>query len=143
MRNGPILIIDDDEDDQFLVKRMLTELNVSNPIRFFANGPQVLDYLTHTNEQPFIVLCDINMPLMGGLELRQVIDADPTLHDKAIPFVFMTTDASRDLIKDAYRTTTQGFFRKAVGYEAARAQLNMVITYWQHCLHPSDTNRNE
>lgn len=143
MRNGPILIIDDDEDDQFLTKRMLSELSVSNPVRFFTNGQQVLDYLTNTDEQPFIVLSDVNMPLMGGLELRQAVNANPILRDKAIPFVFLTTDASHELIKDAYTDTIQGFFRKVMGYEAAREQLRMVLTYWQHCLHPSNPYRND
>jgi CheY-like chemotaxis protein len=136
MRSGPIVLVEDDEDDQFLVKRMLQELGVSNPVRLFTNGRQVLDYLMTTSEQPFIIMCDVNMPIMSGLELRQYIDADVILRDKAIPFIFLTTDASWHLIKAAYRATIQGFFKKATSYEAAKEQLQWIIGYWQHCLHP-------
>ena len=76
MRSGPILLIEDDEDDQFLLQQMIHGLDVKNQLRFFSNGQQVLDYLRVTQEQPFVILCDVNMPVMNGLELRRKIDQD-------------------------------------------------------------------
>ncbi|WP_317171611.1 response regulator [Spirosoma profusum] len=107
-----------------------------NPIHFFVTGQQVLDYLLTTSEQPFLILCGINMPKMNGLELRQRIEANQTLKQRAIPFIFLTTDASPSLIEEAYEGTIQGFFKKSVGHEAAKEQLRWIMGYWQHCLYP-------
>ncbi|GAB3935237.1 response regulator [Larkinella terrae] len=136
MFTGPIIIIEDDEDDQFILEEIIRELNVPNPIRFFANGEQVLEYLLASLEQPFIILCDINMPLMSGLELRRAIDENETLRRKAIPFIFLSTDASPQLVNQAYETTIQGFFKKAVVYQQTKEQLHWIIGYWRHCVHP-------
>ncbi|MEZ0487328.1 response regulator [Fibrella aquatica] len=138
MNRRPIILIEDDEDDQFLLHRLLKELDVQNNIRYFANGQQALDYLTVTDEQPFIILCDMNMPVMSGLELRLRIDEDDALRKKAIPFIFLTTDASQQLVKGAYEATIQGFFKKEGGYSEAKEQLRWIIGYWSHCIHPNN-----
>ncbi len=73
------------EDDQYLLMQVLGQLDVKNKIHFFSNGQQMLDYLALTQEQPFLIFCDMNMPLMNGLELRRHIYANPELKKKAIP----------------------------------------------------------
>jgi len=136
MRSGHILLIEDDEDDQYLFQQMINELGVDNELRFFANGLEALDYLRVTEEQPFIILCDVNMPTMNGIELRKVIDQDEQLKKKAVPFIFLSTYASPVVVRDSYETTIQGFFKKADDYEAAKKQLHWIIGYWLHCVHP-------
>ena len=133
----PIIQIEDDPDDQFLVQKALTDLDVHNPVRFFNNGQQALDYLLITKEKPLVILCDINMPTMNGLELRDQIDNNPYLKEKAVPFVFFTTSANADLVRKAYAGNIQGFYQKEVGYEALKQQLNSIILYWKNCLHPN------
>lgn len=88
-------------------------------------------------EQPLIILRDINMPLMNGLELRNRIDADTYLQTKTIPFVFYTTSASSEIVKQAYEGSIQGFHQKAGQFEALKQQLELLVTYWQNCLHPN------
>lgn len=134
---NPIIQIEDDEDDQFLVSKALTELSVPNPVHFFPNGQAALDYLLTASEQPLVILCDINMPLMNGLELRDQIDANPYLREKAIPFIFFTTSASADLVRAAYRGSIQGFHQKEQTFERLKEQLNLIISYWKNCLHPN------
>lgn len=138
MQQGSILLIEDDEDDQFLIQQMLTELGVPNRIQFFANGELAMAYLLTMQEQPFIILCDVNMPVMNGIELRQRIDENPELREKAIPFIYLTTDASRGLVETAYKATIQGFFKKETAYGKAKEQLRCIISYWEHCLHPQN-----
>lgn len=137
MLAGPIIIIEDDADDQYIFQKIIRELNVPNTIRFFNNGQLVLDYLQETEEQPFLIICDINMPLMNGLELRKCIERDEPMKKKIIPFIFLTTDASPALIQEAYEVTIQGFFKKTTGYEATKRQLEQIIGYWSLCLHPN------
>ena len=134
---GPILSIEDDVDDQYLIRQVIRDLGVSNDLVFFSNGHEALAYLRTMVEQPFLILCDINMPLMDGIELREQICANETLERKSIPFVFLTTAADKKMVRDAYDATVQGFFQKATTYDGLRQQLQLIITYWSACLHPN------
>ncbi|KAB7733151.1 response regulator [Rudanella paleaurantiibacter] len=135
---GPIISVEDDEDDQYLIGETLKNLGVPNEVRFFPNGEAALQYLETTTEQPFLILCDINMPLMNGLELRQRILANQHLAQKAIPFIFLTTAATPQIIRTAYDATVQGFYKKATDYASMQHQLKLIIDYWQHCMHPTN-----
>jgi len=130
------MLIDDDEDDQYLIRSILKDLNVRNELRLFENGQQAIDYLLVTEDKPLIILCDINMPIMNGLELRDTIDGNPYLKKKAIPFVFMSTSANKSLISKAYASTIQGFYKKEHDYELFKVYINLIINYWKSCLHP-------
>ncbi|RRB18384.1 response regulator [Larkinella knui] len=134
---GPIISIEDDEDDQFLLAQVIKQLGVTNEIRFFSNGQLALHYLEDTKEQPFLILCDINMPIMNGLELRRRINRSEYLRQKSIPFVHLTTAASPEIIREAYEESVQGFFQKASDYAGFQQQIKHLIEYWQNCLHPN------
>lgn len=134
---GPIISVEDDEDDQFLIRDVLKELGVTNEILFFSNGQLALDYLIVAQEQPFLILCDVNMPVMNGLELHTKIAENEFLRRKAIPFVFLTTAANAKLVNEAYLKSVQGFYQKASSFEAFQKQIQAIIVYWQGCLHPN------
>lgn len=134
---GPIVSIDDDEDDQYLIGQTLKELNIPNKILFFGNGQEALHYLETTTEQPFLILCDVNMPIMNGLELRFRINASEYLRQKSIPFIYLTTAANTQLIRTAYDSAVQGFYKKASDYIGMRYQIRLIVEYWQSCLHPN------
>ena len=135
---GPIILIDDDTDDQYLMKCMLEELNLPNPLRLFPDGLQAQQYLLTTSEKPLLILCDINMPVLNGLEFRDRIDADPYLKQKAIPFLFLSTSDDRKLVKKAYAGSIQGFFKKESDFETGKNNLDLMIRYWKCCLHPNN-----
>lgn len=135
---GPIVIIDDDIDDRDMIGAMLEELNLINAIRDFENGQVALDYLLTTLESPLLILCDINMPIMNGLELRDQIDADPYLKKKSIPFIFLTTSDSPIQVRQAYNGTIQGYFKKCNSFQEGKDHLELVINYWKLCLHPNN-----
>lgn len=138
MKSGEILIIDDDADDRDLMKEIIQELDVNNRVRFFENGKEALDYLVVMQEQPFIILCDVNMPLMNGIELRQRINENEVLHKKSIPFVFFTTAATEDAVSKAYEMSVQGYFQKPVDYKQMRRLLELTLEYWFQCKHPNN-----
>ena len=135
---GPIISVEDDEDDQYLIGQAMKALSVPNKLRFFTNGQQALDYLIHTDEKPFLTLCDINMPIMNGLEFRRHIQASDFLRSKAIPFIYFTTGASPELVIAAYKATVQGFYQKAPHYDAFQEQIRVIVEYWTKCLHPNN-----
>lgn len=134
--NGPIIIVEDDRDDEDVIKACLAESGFNNEIRWMRNGREALDYLRITSENPFIILCDMLMPMLNGLELLKTINADPVLHKKAIPFVFMTRVDSEDLVAEAFNLFAQGFFIKGDNYQALKAQIACILTYWKHSRHP-------
>ena len=74
---GPILIVEDDPDDQLLIRDILEEMALPNSLRYFPNGSEAIAYLQTTQEQPFLILCDINMPVMNGLEMIRALRVLP------------------------------------------------------------------
>src|SRR5215218_9534907 len=72
---------------------------------FFKNGKEAEAYLRTTTHHPFLILCDINMPVMTGLELRATIEADPVLKEKSIPFIFLSTTGNPTVVRNAYSLT--------------------------------------
>ena len=134
---GPIVCIEDDDDDQHLLKVVIKNLGVQNELLFFDNGETLMKFLSTTDQKPFLILCDINLPLMNGIELRQKLNDNEYLRKKSIPFVFISTAANPQLVKAAYEATVQGYFKKADTYMGLRDQIDSIITYWKGCIHPN------
>ena len=72
-KRGPIVIIEDDVDDQEILIDIFKELNYNNKLIFFGDSLKALQYLTDTDIEPFLVLSDINMPKLNGMELREKV----------------------------------------------------------------------
>ena len=141
MNEHPIIFIDADDDDHDIFKQALSELALPHPVIVFSNGQTALDYLKTTAEIPFLIISEISMPGMSGLELRQQIDQDPSLRKKCIPFVFMTYPVEEQLVEEAYELTIQGLFEKKASYADWKAQLGAIIAYWTECHHPKRLSR--
>lgn len=124
-------------DDQHLIQMAVNLLAVPNQMRFFHNGQEALNYLRTTQENPLLIISDVNMPIMNGLELRAFINDDEYLKRKAIPFIFLTTAVNWQVIQVAYDGTVQGFYQKASNFEGLKAQMQLMISYWKSCLHPN------
>ena len=111
-KSGPILIVEDDYDDQEILKEVFSELIITNTLRFFTTCLSLLDYLKTTIERPFLIICDINVPRMDGLELRKKINENEFLRKKSIPFIFLTTTSNKTVIEQAYEMMVQDYFVK-------------------------------
>jgi CheY-like chemotaxis protein len=135
-KNGPIIIIEDDADDQELLNDILKELKVPNIIRFFNSCVHALDYMLTTIERPFLIISDINLPAMTGLELCREITNNTSLKIKSIPFVFLTTTSDQNVITQAYQMYVQGFFVKPTSISELKGMVKMIIDYWNICRHP-------
>src|SRR5687768_999071 len=111
-KSGPIIIIEDDMDDQDIFTEVFSDLNYSNEIKFFTDGRLALQYLIDTEIEPFIIFSDINMPKLSGMELRDKVHENEDLRLKSIPYLFFTTAAEQQDVVDAYSKSIQGFFIK-------------------------------
>lgn len=136
-KSGPIILVDDDTDDQEILKEVMQQLKVPNQLVIFKNGKEAEAYLRTTTQRPFLILCDINMPVMTGLELRATIENDPVLKEKSIPFIFLSTTGNPHMVRQAYNLTVQGFFQKKNNLHELTNELKMIIEYWRACLHPN------
>ena len=136
---GPIVIVDDDHDDQDIYAEAIKAIGIANDIRPFYEGRHLLDYLYNTTEKPFVILSDINMPQMNGLQLKEVIQQDDFLRSKGIPFVFISTNAGKETVRQAHALSVQGFFQKPVTMEEIKYMLQKLFDYWALCKHVNNT----
>lgn len=139
MTDGPIIIIEDDPDDQDVYKETIDAIRIPNDIRFFNGAREALDYLSNTEEQPFIILSDINMPGMTGLELRKQIQDDPYLCTKGIPFVFISTNAANVSVRHTHALSVQGYFEKPHTMDEMKTMFRTLFAYWEMCKHINNT----
>lgn len=133
----PLLIVEDDADDQYFIRTICDKLGVSSELIFVDDGLKALNYLQTTQNKTFLILCDINMPVMNGLELRRKIQEDEELRKKSIPFIFLSTAARPKEVEEAYDLTVQGFFLKASQLSEMEKTLDLILNYWLRCKHPN------
>ena len=136
-KRGPIVIIEDDVDDQEILTEIFKELDYNNKLIFFGDSLQALQYLTDTDIEPFLVLSDINMPKLNGMELREKIHNNEDLRLKSIPYLFFSTSAEQKHVIDAYSRSIQGFFVKPTSYEKIKTTIVKIVEYWQECESPN------
>ena len=138
MKTGPVIIVEDDQDDIDILKEVLKELNVPNELVCFQNTHDAFQYLKNFDGQPFIIISDVNLPGENGIEFKQRIDEDEQLKKKSIPFVFHSTSAEPKFVENAYlKMTVQGYFVKGNSYRDIKNTFKMIFEYWQVCKHPN------
>ncbi|MGZ5190789.1 MAG: response regulator, partial [Flavisolibacter sp.] len=79
------IVIDADNDDQELLQEVMNERKVPNVLRFFDSCRKGLDYLITTIEKPFLIISDINLPIMNGIEFKLAINKNELLRKKTSP----------------------------------------------------------
>lgn len=136
-KNGAIIIVEDDIDDQEMFTTIFRELNYKNKIVFFNDGQEALTYLTAKTSEPFIVFSDINMPKLNGIELRKQIHENEDIRLKTIPYLFFTTSAEQEAVIDAYSKSIQGFFIKPTSFQDLKELIRIIVEYWKNCVSPN------
>ncbi len=125
----PILMVEDDQVDAMTVKRALKDLNVTNRLETASNGEEALAHLRNgKNGKPCIILLDLNMPKMGGLEFLQVLKQDRLL--KRIPVVVLTTSRYEQDKVDSYSMGIAGYMIKPVDYLQFVETMRTIEMYW-------------
>jgi CheY-like chemotaxis protein len=136
-KNGPIIVIEDDPDDQDMLVEIFNKLGYENEIVYFFDGNEALEYLNRTDVQPFLILSDINMPKIDGFELRNKVFTNEQLQTKCIPYLFLTTGVNKKAVFDAYAMSVQGFFVKPNSHQTLENTIKKIIEYWKECIAPS------
>jgi len=137
-KNGPIIVIEDDSDDQEILAGIFKKLGYSNTVSFFMDGNKALEFINSTEEHPFLILSDVNMPKINGFELREKVFTNERLHTKCIPYLFFTTSASKKAVVDAYAMSVQGFFVKPNTMQEVENTIKKIVEYWKECIAPGE-----
>jgi CheY-like chemotaxis protein len=137
-KNGPVIIIEDDADDQDFLTEVFQKLNYPNKIIFFNDPQKALDFLNRADTIPFLILSDINMPKLSGFELRNKLRVDAQLQLKCIPYLFLTTALNEQTVIDAYSASVQGFFVKQNSIEELEKTISAIMEYWLRCAAPNN-----
>ena len=125
----PILLVEDDQVDAMTVKRALKELNITNKLDIVNNGEEALTFLRNPeNEKSGIILLDLNMPKMNGIEFLQIAKKDDTL--KRIPVVVLTTSKEDQDKVDSFNFGVVGYMIKPVDYRKFVEVVKTIDLYW-------------
>jgi CheY-like chemotaxis protein len=132
-RLKPILLADDSENDIELTVAALAQNNLANRVVTVRNGAEVLDYLYERGayaiaDRPVVVLLDIKMPKVSGLEALAVIKGDPQL--KTIPVVMLTSSREGPDIQECYRLGVNAYVVKPVDFNAFFEAVKLVGGFW-------------
>jgi CheY-like chemotaxis protein len=129
-----ILLVEDDKVDILAVKRSFRDLKIANPIFVAHNGIEALEYLRGENGRgkiapPCLIMLDLNMPKMGGIEFLEVLRGDASLR-RHLVFVMTTSAADEDRIR-AYDHNVAGYILKERVGQNFLDSISMLELYWR------------
>jgi len=127
-----ILLVEDDEVDVMNVKRAFSKNNIKNPLFVAGNGVEALEMLNNTLVPlPRIIILDINMPKMNGIEFLKLLRKDEKLKSISV-FVMTTSNEESDKI-NAYHLNVAGYILKPLSFEKFVSSVATLNYFWQLC----------
>lgn len=139
-----ILLVEDDEVDVMNVQRAFIRNQITSSLHHAANGVEALDMLraepgsntNHVSRERLLILLDLNMPRMNGIEFLQELRQDPALQSMSV-IVLTTSDEERDRV-EAYRLNVAGYILKPVTFDKFVSVVSRLSDYWSMCEMPPD-----
>ena len=123
-----VLIVDDDEDDQFLIKIAFEKDSAQYNLRFASDGRDVLENIISPQVLPDLVLLDLNMPVMNGFDVLMHLKSSPIY--RHVPVVVLTTSANENDINRAYELGANTFITKPSNHQALVELAEQIRLYW-------------
>lgn len=146
MNERPILLVEDNRDDVELTTLALAEAKITNPVVIAVNGVEAIDYLfgtgayagRDTSEQPVVVLLDIKLPLLNGIDvLRRMRDDERT---KRTPVVMLTSSTEQVDIAATYDLGANSYVRKPVDFDNFVIAARQLGLYWTVLNQPAESS---
>ena len=130
-----ILLVEDSPTDVMIIERALREGQIDHRLTVIRDGRQALDHLrkigtpgTPDDEEPDLILLDLNLPGLDGSQVLAQIKADPDL--RAIPVIVLTTSRRDEDILQAYQAGANSFIQKPSEYPRYRELVATLYSYW-------------
>jgi two-component system, response regulator len=129
MNNKPILLIEDNPDDEALTLRALKKNNISNEVIVAHDGAEAIEIL-HRNGHalPAIVLLDLKLPKVDGLEVLRQVRAEP--RTRLLPVVILTTSKEEQDLINGYQLGANSYVRKPVDFAQFTEAVRQLGLYW-------------
>jgi two-component system, response regulator len=136
MKTLEILYIEDNPSDIELTLRALKKHNVANSIQIIKDGEEALEYIFATgryadrdvNEKPKVILLDLNLPKVGGLEILKRLKSEK--HTKAIPVVVLTSSREEKDMIESYNYGVNSYVVKPINFESFSEAVSTLGLYW-------------
>ena len=136
MENTTILLVEDNRDDELLTLRALRKNNIGNQVIVVRDGVEALDYLFCTNiyanrdprDLPQLILLDIKMPRMDGLEVLRRLRAEE--RTRLLPVVILTSSREEQDLVEAYKNRANSYMRKPVDFTQFMESIRQLGVYW-------------
>ncbi|EAQ49081.1 response regulator [Leeuwenhoekiella blandensis] len=123
-----ILLIEDDRIEVMKLKRVLSKEALNHKLIEAKNGEEALTLLRDKSILPDLILLDLNMPKIDGIEFLKILKADDTF--KYIPTVVLTTSSNHNDVKQCYEIGIAGYVLKPLKYEDYVTKLSGLLNYW-------------
>lgn len=128
MKELNILFLEDDKIEVLKFERVLTSLDPDHTLEVVNNGEEALEFLKKNSIPPDIILLDLNMPKLNGIEFLRLIKSDPRL--MYIPAVVLTTSLNNKDLFECYKLGIAGYILKPLKYEDYLIKIKYMIDYW-------------
>ncbi len=128
MVSRPILLVEDNPDDEKLTIRALRRGKITNPIQVARDGEEALTAIFTANPLPSVVLLDLKLPKIDGLEVLQRIRANEQTH--LLPVVIFTSSSEERDVIESYSLGANSYVRKPVNFEQFIEAVSQVGLYW-------------
>ena len=134
MTSQPILLVEDNPDDEALTLRAFEKSNISNEVVVARDGAEALAYLFPDDDggydvpRPALILLDLNLPKVGGLEVLRKMQADA--RTRLIPVVVLTSSKLEEDILDSYRNGANAYVRKPVNFSDFAEAVRTLGVFW-------------
>jgi len=146
MNKKTILLVEDNENDEFLTLRALNKYNIANDVVVARDGAEALDYLfctgAHTgrkqHELPIVMLLDLKLPKVDGLEVLRRVRADD--RTRFMPVVILTSSKEEKDVVNGYKLGTNSYVQKPVDFTAFLDAVGQLGVYWMLLNEPVPQN---
>ena len=128
MRRLNILLIEDDMIEVMKLNRTISKLELPHKIVEANNGEEALEFLQKKDELPDIILLDLNMPKLNGIEFLSILKKDDVL--KYIPTIILTTSSNQQDLLECYKIGIAGYVLKPLKYEDYIIKIQSLLAYW-------------
>ncbi|MFI2741304.1 response regulator [Zhouia sp. PK063] len=128
MKNLKILLIEDDEIEIMKLNRVISTLGFKHQLTRAANGEEAIECLKSPDTLPDIILLDLNMPKISGIEFLNILKNNSTL--KYIPTVVLTTSSNYKDLMECYKIGIAGYIIKPLKYEDYVEKIKRTLQYW-------------
>ena len=128
IRELKILLIEDDTIELMKLNRAMLSLNMNHEVTETINGEEALDLLLNEKYYPDIILLDLNMPKINGIEFLEILKNNESI--KFIPTIILTTSSNEKDLLACFNLGISGYILKPLKYDEYIEKINLLLSYW-------------